>query len=73
MPASADVVRFGSTVVLQKPDGGRFEYRIVGEDEADPAHGSISYVSPIASRLIGRKVGDVAVVPEGDATILGIR
>lgn len=73
MPASANVVRFGSTVVLQKPDGGRFEYRIVGEDEADPAHGSISYVSPIASRLIGRKVGDVAVVPEGDATILGIR
>jgi transcription elongation GreA/GreB family factor len=72
-PASADVVRFGSTVMLEKPDGGRVEYRIVGEDEADPAHGSISYVSPIASRLIGRTVGDVVAVPEGDATVLGIR
>jgi transcription elongation GreA/GreB family factor len=72
-PASADVVRFGSTVMLQKPDGGRVEYRVVGEDEADPARGSISYVSPIASRLIGGTVGDVVAVPEGEATILGIR
>lgn len=72
-PAAADVVRFGCTVVLQKADGARVEYRIVGEDEADPAHGSISYVSPIASRLIGGTVGDVVAVPEGHATILGIR
>jgi transcription elongation GreA/GreB family factor len=72
-PATSDVVRFGSTVALQMPDGGRGEYRIVGEDEADPAHGSISYVSPIASRLIGGTVGDVVTVPDGEATILGIR
>ena len=72
-PASADVVRFGSTVTLEKPDGETVAYRIVGEDEADPARGSISYVSPIASRLIGGTVGDVVAVPEGQATILGIR
>lgn len=72
-PASSDIVRFGSTVALQMPDGGKAEYRIVGEDEADPARGCISYVSPIASRLIGGTVGDVVAVPEGQATILGIR
>lgn len=72
-PASTDVVRFGSTVTLEKPDRETVEYRIVGEDEADPARGSISYVSPIASRLIGRTVGDVVAVPDGEATILGIR
>jgi len=72
-PASADVVRFGSTVTLEKSDGETVEYRIVGEDEADPARGSISYVSPIASRLIGATEGDVVSVPEGKAMILGIR
>lgn len=72
-PASADVVRFGSTVTLEKPDGETVEYRIVGEDEADPARGSISYVSPIASRLIGRTAGDVVAVSGGEATILAIR
>jgi transcription elongation GreA/GreB family factor len=60
-------------VTLAKPDGETVEYRIVGEDEADPAHGSISYVSPIASRLIGGTVGDVVSVAEGSATILKIR
>jgi transcription elongation GreA/GreB family factor len=66
-------VRFGSRVTFEMPDGGTVEYRIVGEDEADPARGSISYVSPIASRLIGGTVGDEVAVPEGAATILGIR
>jgi transcription elongation GreA/GreB family factor len=72
-PASVEVVRFGSRVTLEMPDGGTVEYRIVGEDEADPARGSISYVSPIARRLIGGTVGDEVAVPEGVATILGIR
>ncbi|MEX2150459.1 MAG: transcription elongation factor GreA [Steroidobacteraceae bacterium] len=72
-PASPDVARFGSTVTLAKPDGETVEYRIVGEDEADPARGSISYVSPIANRLIGGMAGDTVAVPEGEATILGIR
>ena len=33
---------------------GRQTFRIVGEDEADPRNGSISYVSPVARALIGR-------------------
>jgi transcription elongation GreA/GreB family factor len=34
-------------------------YRIVGEDEADPKRGMISFVSPIARLLMGKSVGDV--------------
>ncbi len=37
-------------------------YRIVGEDEADPKAGSISYVSPVARLLMGKGVGDVVTV-----------
>jgi transcription elongation GreA/GreB family factor len=35
------------------------KYRIVGEDEADPKAGSISFVSPVAKSLMGKTVGDV--------------
>ena len=51
----------------------RVEFRIVGEDEADPANGKISYVSPIAKLLIGAAVGDEIALPDGAAEIIGIR
>lgn len=57
-PADADDVRFGSEVTIERGDGRRHTYRIVGEDEADPAHGTLSYVSPLARALIGKSVGD---------------
>ena len=65
--------RFGCSVTLAWPDGGQLEYRIVGEDEADPARGRISYVSPLARRLIGAAEGDTVELPEGVAEILAIR
>ncbi|EJZ17481.1 transcription elongation factor GreA [Rhizobium sp. Pop5] len=58
-PASADVVAFGNTVTFRRDDGRVQTYRIVGEDEADPRAGSISYVSPVARLLMGKAVGDV--------------
>ncbi len=71
--ATADVVRFGSTVSLEKADGSRVEYQIVGEDEADPARGKISYVAPIARLLIGAGEGDRVALPDGKATVSGLR
>ena len=71
--AATGAVRFGATVALQKQDGKHVRYRIVGEDEADPAHGKISYVSPIARLLIGAAVGDVVTLADGAAKILEIR
>lgn len=58
-PASTDVVAFGSTVTFSRADGRVQTYRIVGEDEADPKAGSISFVSPVAKSLMGKAVGDV--------------
>ena len=56
-PASTDVVAFGSTVTFSRTDGRVQTYRIVGEDEADPKAGSISFVAPVAKSLIGKAVG----------------
>ena len=42
------VVSFGDTVTFDRDDGRRQTFRIVGDDEADPAVGAVSYVSPLA-------------------------
>ena len=57
-PGSTDTVAFGSTVTFRRDDGRVQKYRIVGEDEADPKAGSISFISPAARLLMGRAIGD---------------
>lgn len=56
------VVRFGMTVTIEDDEGAKKRWKIVGEDEADAAKGTISHVSPMAMALFGKAVGDVAVV-----------
>ena len=66
---SGDKVIFGSLVnIINLETDEAFEYRIVGDDEADVNQGKISYKSPIARALIGKEVGDIAVVqaPSGE-------
>jgi len=58
-PTSDDTVAFGSTVTFSRGDGRVQKYRIVGEDEADPKAGTISFVSPVARVLMGKAVGDL--------------
>jgi len=74
VPAQADasVVRFGSGVVLEPDDGTRVRFRIVGEDEAAPADGRISYVSPLAQALLGQRVGDAIDFAGREAEIVAI-
>jgi transcription elongation GreA/GreB family factor len=72
LPATGKA-RFGSTVALAKSDETRVEYQIVGEDEADPANGKISYVSPIARMLLGAAEGDSIELADGEAQIVGIK
>lgn len=55
-------VVFGSRVTFEREDGRVQTFRIVGEDEADPTAGSVSYVSPLAQAVLGKAVGDEAVV-----------
>jgi transcription elongation GreA/GreB family factor len=58
-PSSTEGVTFGSIVTFSRPDRRAQKYRIVGEDEADPKAGTISFVSPAARSLMGKAVGDV--------------
>jgi transcription elongation GreA/GreB family factor len=55
-------VVFGSEVTIRRHDGPPETWEIVGEDEADPSHGRISYVSPIAEALMGARAGETVDV-----------
>jgi transcription elongation GreA/GreB family factor len=72
-PTDSSLVRFGSTVTIRRDDGREQNFRIVGEDEADPAHGTVSHVSPLARALFGKEVGEVVKVGASEAEIIAIR
>src|SRR5687767_7873840 len=69
-PTSGDRVTFGSTVLLEDEAGKEYRYQIVGSDEAQPAQGRISILSPLARALIGKAVGATvtAQLPGGKKT-----
>ncbi len=71
-PDDASEVQFGSTVTIEREDGRRQTYRIVGEDEADPVQGTLSYVSPVAQALLGKPVGETVLAGSGEARIVEI-
>lgn len=71
-PESCDTVQFGCAVTFDREDGRRQTFRIVGEDEADPAKGSVSWVSPIAQALLGKSEGDTTMVAGGEVEIVAI-
>jgi transcription elongation GreA/GreB family factor len=66
------VAQFGDTVTIEREDGRRQSFRIVGDDEADPAAGSVSHVSPFAQALLGKRVGDEAVIAGAAVEIVAI-
>ena len=65
-------VRFGGAVTIEREDGRTQTWRIVGEDEADPAQGSVSHVSPLARALMGKRVGDEATVAGQSVEIVAV-
>ncbi len=69
-PTGGDRITFGSSVLLEDESGKEVRYQIVGSDEADPASGRISVLSPLARTLIGKRVGDnvTAQLPGGKKT-----
>jgi transcription elongation factor GreB len=54
-----DEVKFGMFFTIRDAEGVEDEYRIVGVDEVDFEVGWISWLSPLAQAIIGKKVGDV--------------
>jgi transcription elongation factor GreB len=60
---SPDEVWFGATVTLKIDNDTKLQkYQIVGVDEADVSKGKISFISPIAKILIGKEVGEKAIL-----------
>lgn len=70
-------VSFGATVTIEDEDGEKQTYQIVGSDEFDIKTKKISYESPLAKALLGKKVGDAVVVkrPKGECevVVVGVR
>jgi transcription elongation factor GreB len=63
-----DQVFFGATVTYAEEDTGvERTVTILGIDEADSAHGQVSWISPIARALLKAREGDVVklVTPAG--------
>ncbi len=65
-------VQFGTRVTIERDDGRRQNFTIVGIDEADPTAGYLSYVSPLARSLIGKETGEIVRAGVGDAEIVSI-
>ena len=65
-------VRFGHTVTVKTAKGKKESFKLVGEDEADPAKGLIPHVAPLAMALLGKEVGDKVEVKHEKAEIVAI-
>ena len=72
-PAPGGAVAFGSTVTLRR-NGRTQTFRIVGEDEAEPARGLVNFRSPLAQALIGAEAGETVEMesPPAELTILKV-
>ena len=66
------MVGFATQVTIEREDGRRQVFSIVGEDEADPSKGLIAYTSPMARALMGKGMGESTEAPGGEVEITGI-
>jgi len=57
-----DCVRFGATVRVRHESGTEAQYRIVGADEADASASRLAFFAPIARALLGKRVGETALL-----------
>jgi transcription elongation GreA/GreB family factor len=69
---AADRVVFGTAVTMRRADHQILTFRIVGEDEADPACGRIAWTAPVARALLGSQPGDLRALPTGEVEVLTI-
>jgi transcription elongation GreA/GreB family factor len=72
-PDDKSTASFGMTVTLRREDGREQTFKIVGEDEADPSRGTVSYVSPLARAVLTHVAGDTVVIANSEAVILDVR
>ena len=70
--APIEAARFGVSVSLRLADGTERMFRIVGEDEADPARGLVSWAAPLGRVLTGKAAGDEVEVLGQTAEIVAL-
>ena len=71
-PDDREVVGVGATVMVEDAEGNRHTYRIVGAIEADAKRGRISWMTPLAQKLWGARVGDTVTLPRGEAEVVSV-
>ena len=67
----SEKIIFGATVTLENEEGVKIVYQIVGADEIDIKAGKISWNSPVAKALLGKKIDDDVVIkkPSGEEVV----
>jgi transcription elongation factor GreB len=70
-PVPRDQAFFGATVTYADGQGDEHTVSIVGLDEAAPEQGTVSWISPLARALLGKREGDSAELrtPAGKETL----
>lgn len=71
----SEKVLFGATVTIEDENGDQATYQIVGEDELDPKSGKISWKSPVARALLGKKESDEVTIqkPAGPEEVVIVK
>ena len=69
---TSDKIIFGATVVIEDEEGHKKTYQIVGADEFDISKNKISWQSPVARALLGKKIDDEVKIqkPKGDELVV---
>lgn len=64
-------IRFGAMVTLKTDASGNIQtFQIVGVDEANISKGKVSFISPIASILINKKIGDKVILKQAKKDVV---
>ena len=71
IPQDKTIVKIGASVNIIDDKSREYQFQIVGEDEADVKLGKISWVSPLASALLDRALGEEVLWkrPSGDLVV----
>lgn len=64
----SEKIVFGATVTICDEDGAEKTFQIVGEDEIDIPNNKISWKSPVAKALLGKKLGEEARIQKPSGT-----
>jgi transcription elongation GreA/GreB family factor len=70
--AASDKARFGARVTVRFEDGAQRTFQLVGEDEANPALGLLSWVAPLAAAVVGHGAGDTVDFQDRRLAIISI-